>query len=638
MAEEMQNIDIRDFTTVSSVEGYDHVVLSLYGGASAKMTVDLLRKVVSRGMTPSIAEDGTWHIGEEATGVTAEGKTPVFRKGVTAVEWKYTHEDDSAWRTLVEYSELRIKFDELTEEQRDMLRLKYSDLTEEEIAELQQPAVDMIAKLEETDAKVTAAEESRVAEFSRIKEESATAIESADAATEAANTAAQTASDSADTANSAAQDALAATDKANASADNADSAADAANTAAGAANTAASTANTAASSANSSASKANAAASSANAAAENANSSADAAGAAASAANTAAQLATEAADTADVATSNADAATAKANTAADNADIATGKANEATSDANAAAQTALDAASTADTATSKADSATARANTSADNADIATGKANDAASAANSATQEAQEATDAANASAATASDAAEAANEAALKARKLPIIKDGTWWLYDVDTDVYVDSGFSVSTDYQLTREKIENVFTGNVDSHWHDRYVDKVEGKGLSTEDFTTTEKQKLAGLENFDPTEVNGRITQLEEAMPTKVSDLENDANYVTSSVLEGKSYATTESLNQGLALKQDKNLYFVNVTASEWVLENAYKDFKYRCDISLEGVTDDMVAEVIFAMEESSSGDYAPLCETGEGTVTIWSSTNKAIVIPTIIINR
>lgn len=263
--------------------------------------------------------------------------------------------------------------------------------------------------------------------------------------------------------------------------------------------------------------------------------------------------------------------------------------------------------------------------------------------------------------------EATQNANDAAEESRNTPIIKDGTWWIWSIEQDdyvdtgspatskspqiqngtwwtwddangAYVDTGQSVSADYVLTKEKIEGVFQGNIESHQHDRYVDKVEGKGLSTEDFTTEEKQKLAGLENFDPTDVNNRITELEESMPTKVSDLENDASYVTSTVLEGKDYATNESLNQGLVLKQDKNLYFVNVTASEWVLEGAFKDFKYRCDIPLEGVTENMVAEVIFAMDESSSGNYAPLCETGNGTLTIWSSTNKAIVIPTIIINK
>lgn len=263
--------------------------------------------------------------------------------------------------------------------------------------------------------------------------------------------------------------------------------------------------------------------------------------------------------------------------------------------------------------------------------------------------------------------DATNNANDAAAESRNTPIIQNGTWWIWSVEQDaytdtgspatskspqiqngtwwtwddangVYVDTGHSVSADYVLTKEKIEGVFQGNIESHWHDRYVDKVEGKGLSTEDFTTEEKKKLARLENFDPTEVNESIKKLEENMPTKVSELENDAEYITASVLEGKGYATATSVNQGLEMKQDKNLYFVNVTASDWVLEGAYKDFKYRCDIPLEGVTADMVAEVIFAMEESSSGNYAPLCETGEGILTIWSATNKAIVIPTIIINR
>ncbi|WP_413998696.1 pyocin knob domain-containing S74 family peptidase [Flavobacterium sp. W1B] len=37
----------------------------------------------------------------------------------------------------------------------------------------------------------------------------------------------------------------------------------------------------------------------------------------------------------------------------------------------------------------------------------------------------------------------------------------------------------------------------------------VDKVAGKGLSTEDYTTAEKNKLAGLSNFDPTAINNTL---------------------------------------------------------------------------------------------------------------------------------
>lgn len=43
----------------------------------------------------------------------------------------------------------------------------------------------------------------------------------------------------------------------------------------------------------------------------------------------------------------------------------------------------------------------------------------------------------------------------------------------------------------------------------------VDKVEGKGLSTNDFTTAEKTKLEGLSNYDDTALAGRVTTLEGA---------------------------------------------------------------------------------------------------------------------------
>lgn len=61
-----------------------------------------------------------------------------------------------------------------------------------------------------------------------------------------------------------------------------------------------------------------------------------------------------------------------------------------------------------------------------------------------------------------------------------------------------------------------------------------DKVEGKGLSTEDYTTQEKNKLASLQNYNDSEVrelisalNLRLTTLEgdyEALKARVAALE------------------------------------------------------------------------------------------------------------------
>lgn len=79
-------------------------------------------------------------------------------------------------------------------------------------------------------------------------------------------------------------------------------------------------------------------------------------------------------------------------------------------------------------------------------------------------------------------------------------------------------------------------------------------------------------------------------------------------------------------------------FTNKTASAWVSDSTYDNFKYKCDIACDGVTADMYAEVVFAMEQAVSGNYSPVCETGNGIVTIWSSVTDSITIPTIIITK
>lgn len=51
----------------------------------------------------------------------------------------------------------------------------------------------------------------------------------------------------------------------------------------------------------------------------------------------------------------------------------------------------------------------------------------------------------------------------------------------------------------------------------------VDKVQGKGLSTEDYTTAEKEKLATLTNYNDTEIKSDITELQSNVGTLQSDV-------------------------------------------------------------------------------------------------------------------
>lgn len=85
----------------------------------------------------------------------------------------------------------------------------------------------------------------------------------------------------------------------------------------------------------------------------------------------------------------------------------------------------------------------------------------------------------------------------------------------------------------------------------------VDVVSGKGLSTNDYTSAEKQKLSGIASdaqanvIESVKVNGTKVEpssksVDISVPTKVSQLTNDSEFQTStqvnSIVTGKGYQT------------------------------------------------------------------------------------------------
>jgi len=80
-------------------------------------------------------------------------------------------------------------------------------------------------------------------------------------------------------------------------------------------------------------------------------------------------------------------------------------------------------------------------------------------------------------------------------------------------------------------------------------DNYVEKVQGKGLSTEDYTASEKTKLAGLSNYDDTALTSRVSAIEgkesgwnaKAEKLLVTFTRNDTVTVTSDT----TYATIKA---------------------------------------------------------------------------------------------
>lgn len=86
------------------------------------------------------------------------------------------------------------------------------------------------------------------------------------------------------------------------------------------------------------------------------------------------------------------------------------------------------------------------------------------------------------------------------------------------------------------------------------------------------------------------------------------------------------------------RQAANLYFSNALANSWAEQSTpdYADFPYRCSIALTGVTDTMFAEIVFDAEEAMSGNYAPVCQTYNGGVYIYSKVDDTITVPTIVV--
>lgn len=136
----MTNIDIQSFTTVSSVNDSDYILLARYSGTNGKIRMALLINNMVAKISPTITADGYWRIGGVDTGVRAEGRTPQMALVDGNISVRYS--DAEAWQAIVSIEELRLDFDMLTPEQIAQLKMTYDDLSEADKAELMKPAME----------------------------------------------------------------------------------------------------------------------------------------------------------------------------------------------------------------------------------------------------------------------------------------------------------------------------------------------------------------------------------------------------------------------------------------------------------------------------------------------------------------
>lgn len=91
-----------------------------------------------------------------------------------------------------------------------------------------------------------------------------------------------------------------------------------------------------------------------------------------------------------------------------------------------------------------------------------------------------------------------------------------------------------------------------------------------------------------------------------------------------------------LQTNIVNKQDKNKVVTNVVVDNFISSSVYTEYPYEASITIPGVLSTHLGEVTYDLVDTLSTNFAPICETYDGGVKIFSKTNSPITIKTIII--
>ncbi len=189
----------------------------------------------------------------------------------------------------------------------------------------------------------------------------------------------------------------------------------------------------------------------------------------------------------------------------------------------------------------------------------------------------------------------------------------------------------------------------------------VNKIEGKGLSSNDYTDEDKNKLSliddkvtkesgkGLSTNDFTDTyKNQLDNLK--IPTKTSELENDSGYLKEhqdisgkvDKEEGKGLSQNDFSDQYKSQLDNLNVptktselendsgylsasRYTNtlVLITDFIEDSTFEDYPYKADIAIDGITGNDYANISFALSDVQSKNYAPICTTDNGKISIYA---------------
>ena len=146
-----------------------------------------------------------------------------------------------------------------------------------------------------------------------------------------------------------------------------------------------------------------------------------------------------------------------------------------------------------------------------------------------------------------------------------------------------------------------------------------------------------------ERLDPS-VCGIVTETVKIDTSTIYDRVNkalkDVDNQSKAVLDAIQKELAD-LEAGTAVEL-KKLQFRNVSVSKgsFVADTTFQDFPYRANVSLSGVIESMIPEVVLSVDDAGSGNFAPVAESYNGGVYLYAASppDSDITIPTIILWR
>lgn len=126
-------------------------------------------------------------------------------------------------------------------------------------------------------------------------------------------------------------------------------------------------------------------------------------------------------------------------------------------------------------------------------------------------------------------------------------------------------------------------------------------------------------------------------------TGLENLFKEGAYVKAVLDTGNGYAYLQNADTNAYVEEINAMKAESFTASDvsvssWVSNSTYSGFPYRASVAISGVTAEYVPDVTFSLADSISGDYAPVAESYNGGVYLYSKVNTAIVVPSIICTK